>query len=126
MEKRILVVEDEPDIAAVLRMLLTAVGYVVLLACDLATARAALAAPPPPDLVILDIVLPDGNGLDLCRELKATRPSLPVLVLTARAQEQAEAAAAGADLVLTKPFELEALEAAVGQLAGDARGPTAP
>ncbi len=118
MRKRILVVEDEPDIARLLRIVFDSASHVVLSAADLATARATLEQLRPPDLVVLDLVLPDGSGLDLCRELKASRPAVPVLVLTARAQKGAreEALAAGADLFITKPFDLEALEAVVARL----------
>jgi two-component system response regulator VicR len=75
-------VEDEPDIAAVLRIVLEQ-GYGVTLAPDLASARVALARVGRPDLLVLDLLLPDRNGLDLCREVKAADPSLPVLIVSA-------------------------------------------
>lgn len=114
MRKRILVVEDDPDLAAFLAMLFQPARYAVRVAGSLARARALLAEPPAPDLVLLDVVLPDGNGLELCRELKAARPALPVLLLTARdeAEIRRESRALGPDLFMMKPFEPEEVQAA--------------
>ncbi len=108
-------------IARVLRLILDAAGYEVRSADTLAAARSLLLAGPPPDLVLLDLVLPDGEALDLCREVKAAHASLPVLVLTGRAEPSARerAIAAGADAVITKPFTLEELEAEVARLLAD-------
>jgi DNA-binding response OmpR family regulator len=116
--QRILTVEENPDIALVLRVLLEAAGYAVQWAGDLATARMILAGPRPPTLVILELRLPDGVGLDLCREVKAARPGLPVLVLTSWAWFAAreEAMAAGADAFLMKPFDVDELAAMVRRL----------
>ncbi len=116
MQARLLVVEDEPDIATILRMIFDPARYEVMVAGDLAAARELLLQWGPPHLVILDLILPDGNGLDLCRELKAARPPVRVLVLTARWEARDEALAAGTDLFVTKPFELDELEAAVERL----------
>lgn len=112
----ILGVEDDPDIAALLRLIFDPACYVVTVAEDLAVARATLAEAPPPDLIILDVELPDGNGLDLCRELKATWPALPVLVLTAQDEVRAEAFEAGATLFMPKPFDPNDLAATVEEL----------
>jgi DNA-binding response OmpR family regulator len=124
---RILTVEGDPDIAVVLRVLLEGAGYAVQWAGDLATARAILAGPRPPALVILELRLPDGSGLDLCREVKAARPALPVLVLTSWAWLGAreEAMARGADAFLMKPFDVDELAATVQRLAPAMR-PDAP
>ncbi len=115
-QPQILVVEPEPDIACLLRMIFESARFAVLCAEDLGEARAALARPRPPDLVILDPLLPDGDGLDLCRELTATRPSLPILVLTTQAATRDAALAAGARRFMTKPFEPEELEAEAARL----------
>ncbi len=114
MPKRILVVEDDPDLATLLAMLFRPPRYTVRVAGDLARARALLAEPPGPDLVLLDVVLPDGNGLDLCRELKAVRTALPVLLITGRdeAEIRRRPAAHGPDLFMEKPFEPEEVLAA--------------
>ncbi len=95
----------------------------VLLADDLATARSTLARPPTPDLVIVNVLLPDGSGLDLCRELKQAQPSCPVVVLTAMLAARDEALEAGADAFVTKPFEPDALLAEVERLLARRRPP---
>ena len=119
MQKRLLLVEDAPDVVAFLLLLFTPARFLVTVAEDLASARAALAEQPSPDLVIIDWGLPDGGGRTLCGELKSTHALLPVLVLTAGAVARArrEALAAGADGFLSKPFDREELESTVGRLA---------
>jgi two-component system KDP operon response regulator KdpE len=101
---RVLVVDDEPQILRALQMKLRGAGYVVETA---ATAQDALAraAMRPPEAVILDLVLPDGNGTDVCRELR-TWSAVPILVLSAVGEELEKIAAldAGADDYVTKPF----------------------
>lgn len=118
MRPRVLVVEDEPDIAALLAMCFDPSRYQVAAASDLATARAVLSRRLRLHLAVVDLLLPDGNGLDFCRELKATRPSVPVIVLTAwvHAGTREEVLAAGADLFVPKPFEPDELEAAAQRL----------
>jgi DNA-binding response OmpR family regulator len=116
MTRRILVVEDEPDIATIFRMLLGSAGHAVAHAPELAAARELLEQGPTPDLVILDVLLPDGDGIDLCREIRGRGPSPPVLVITADESASERAAAAGADLVLVKPFDPDDLEARVERL----------
>jgi two-component system, OmpR family, KDP operon response regulator KdpE len=106
---RILVVDDESQILRALRTSLQAAGYEVEVA---ATAGEALtsAATHPPDGVILDLVLPDGSGIDVCRELR-TWTNVPILVLSAVGDEQEKVAAldAGADDYVTKPFGVDEL-----------------
>ena len=101
---RVLVVDDEPQILRALQMKLRGAGYAVETA---ATAQEALtrAAMRPPEAVILDLVLPDGNGTDVCRELRAWT-AVPILVLSAVGEEREKIAAldAGADDYVTKPF----------------------
>jgi len=106
---RILVVDDEPQILRALRTSLRGAGYDV----DIAeTAEGALtaAALAPPDAVILDLVLPDGRGTDVCRELR-TWCDAPVIVLSVVGDEAEKVAAldAGADDYVTKPFGIEEL-----------------
>jgi two-component system KDP operon response regulator KdpE len=100
----VLVVEDEVPIQRFLRSTLAARGYRVVEATTLAQARLSLTAQPP-DLLLLDLGLPDGDGLELVRELREWS-QLPVVVLSARGQETIKVAAldAGADDYLTKPF----------------------
>jgi two-component system KDP operon response regulator KdpE len=101
---RILVVDDEPQILRAVEMKLRGAGYDVETA---GTAEEALmkAGMRPPDAVILDLLLPDGRGTDVCRELR-TWSSAPVLVLSAVGEEseKIEALDAGADDYVTKPF----------------------
>jgi len=106
---RILVVDDEPQILRALQTNLRGAGYEVFTA---ATAEAALAeaAARQPDAIILDLVLPDGNGTDVCRELRGWT-SVPVIVLSAVGDEGEKVAAldAGADDYVTKPFGIDEL-----------------
>ena len=109
MSGRVLVVDDEPQILRALRTSLRSAGYEVETA---ETAEAALtaAALTPPDAVILDLVLPDGRGTDVCRELR-TWSSVPVIVLSVVGEESEKVAAldAGADDYVTKPFGIDEL-----------------
>ena len=107
--QRILVVDDEPQILRALGTMLRGAGYEVETA---ATAEAALAvaAAHPPEAVILDLVLSDGTGTDVCRELR-TWTDAPVIVLSAVGEERQKVAAldAGADDYVTKPFSVDEL-----------------
>ncbi len=106
---RILVVDDEPQILRALQTNLRGAGYEVFTA-DTAKAALAEAAARQPDAVILDLVLPDGSGTDVCRELR-TWSSAPVIVLSAVGDESEKVAAldAGADDYVTKPFGIDEL-----------------
>jgi two-component system KDP operon response regulator KdpE len=101
---RILVVDDEPQILRAVEMKLQAAGYVVDTA---ATAREALmkASMRPPEAIILDVLLPDGRGTDVCREVRSWSAA-PILVLSAvgEEKEKIDALDAGADDYVTKPF----------------------
>jgi two-component system KDP operon response regulator KdpE len=106
---RILVVDDEPQILRALQTNLRGAGYEVDTA---ATAKEALAnaAMRPPDAVILDLVLPDGRGTDVSRELRQWT-DVPIIVLSAVGEEREKVAAldAGADDYVTKPFGIDEL-----------------
>lgn len=103
----ILAVEDEVRNAALLRAVLEPAGYRLAVVDSLASARAWL-ADQRPDLVLLDIGLPDGSGLELARELRAsaTTAAVPILVASARvlAADQEAARQAGSNIFLTKPL----------------------
>ena len=112
-EQTILVVEDEGAIAAGLERALTAEGYRVLVASDGRTARSSL--DPVPALVLLDLGLPDVDGLVLCREIKLSLPMTPIVMLTARGEEIDIVLGlnAGAVDYVSKPFRLAELLARV-------------
>jgi two-component system, OmpR family, KDP operon response regulator KdpE len=101
---RVLVVDDEPQILRALQMKLRGAGYAVETA---ASAKEALmkAGMRPPEAIILDLLLPDGRGTDVCRELRRWTTT-PILVLSAvgEEKEKIEALDAGADDYVTKPF----------------------
>jgi two-component system, OmpR family, KDP operon response regulator KdpE len=107
----VLVVDDEPPIQRFLRSSLGAVGHRVVTADDAGTALAALAASPP-DLVILDLGLPDRSGFDVIGEIRKRSP-VPIIVLSARSDERSKVAALdlGADDYVSKPFGMAELMA---------------
>jgi two-component system, OmpR family, KDP operon response regulator KdpE len=109
MSQRVLVVDDEPQILRALGTTLRGAGYTVDTASTAEEALTAAAAQPP-EAVILDLVLPDGNGTDVCRELR-TWTDAPVIVLSAVGEEREKIAAldAGADDYVTKPFSVDEL-----------------
>jgi DNA-binding response OmpR family regulator len=123
MFRRMLVVERWPHAAEVLRVLLRASGGEVQWAGDLWTADAVLAGPAgPPDLVVVDTGLPDGDALTLCRAIKADYPELPVLGLAARGRGlEGAARCAGCDAVMTRPFAVDRLQRTVEGLLGTRR-----
>ncbi len=108
---KVLVVDDERAVRESLRRALELEGYHVELAEDGDQALARLAADGEPDAVILDVLMPTIDGLEVCRRLRATGSTLPVLMLTARAEVESRVAGldAGADDYLPKPFALEEL-----------------
>lgn len=120
MPQRVLVVEDDPDTAMVLDLSLRGEGYAVRLVASRLAAYRTLAAEPPPDLVLLDVALPDGDGLSLCPVIRQRWPALPILVVTARADAltRTVALSAGCTDVITKPFDPDLLLARVGSVIG--------
>jgi DNA-binding response OmpR family regulator len=110
----ILIVEDDDGIGANLQRALTSDGVDVAWARTVADA-ASLASARRPDLVLLDLGLPDGDGIDLCRALLAVQPALPIIMLTARADEIDIVIGldSGAVDYVTKPFRLAELSARI-------------
>ena len=106
---RILVVDDEPHILRALATSLRGAGYEVVAVATAAEAVTA-AAMRPPDAVILDLILPDGSGIDVCRELRRWTDA-PIVVLSAVGDEHEKVLAldAGADDYVTKPFGIDEL-----------------
>ncbi|QJY47190.1 response regulator transcription factor [Pseudonocardia broussonetiae] len=111
--RRVLVVDDEPTIAASVAARLRSEGFAVEVAHDGPSAMAAFEAVEP-DLVVLDVMLPGFDGLEVCRRIQARR-AVPVLMLTARDAETdlLVGLAVGADDYLTKPFSIRELAARV-------------
>jgi len=127
-QERILVVEDDADIRDLIAGQLRMEHYDVSTASGIADMRARLMADPA-DLVILDLNLPDGDGLSLCRELRAEGVETPIIMVTARssAVDRVLGLELGADDYLTKPFEPRELLARVRNLLRRTRGgPHAP
>ncbi len=117
MSRKILVIEDSPDIADLLALHLGDEGYQVELAQDGRTGlRKALEQSY--DLVILDLMLPEVDGLEICRQLRAAPSYTPILMLTARSTEidRVVGLELGADDYLTKPFSIRELVARVKAL----------
>lgn len=110
---QVLVIEDEPGIRAVLRVLLTSEGYRYIEA-DTALRAEIEARSHKPDLLLVDLGLPDGDGLKVIRRVRAWSP-VPIVVLSARTMEEQKVAAldAGADDYITKPFSAPELLARV-------------
>ena len=108
---KILVVDDERAVRDSLRRALELEGYEVELAADGAEALYRLESNGQPDAVVLDVLMPGVDGLEVCRRLRAKGNAVPVLMLTARAEVESrvEGLDAGADDYLPKPFALEEL-----------------
>ena len=106
---RVLVVDDEPPIRKLLRMGLSTQGYDILEAANAKASLELLAQKP--DLVILDLGLPDMQGLDLLRTMRARNESVPIVVLSSRGDEagKVQALDLGADDYVTKPFGMDEL-----------------
>ncbi len=104
----VLVVDDEPVLAELVSMALRYEGWEIATAGDGATA-VALARQTPPDVVVLDVMLPDMSGLDVLHKLREQIPGLPLLLLTAKdsVEDRIAGLTAGGDDYVTKPFSLE-------------------
>ncbi len=115
---RVLVVEDDASLRLAVTDNLEGEGYAVTATRTLAEARRALTEAPP-DVLVLDLMLPDGDGTTLCRELRASGSGARVLMLTARTLEDdlVKGFEAGADDYLAKPYRLRELLARVAALA---------
>ncbi len=121
-EQRILVVDDEVSVTELFSMMLEMEGYRVRVVHDVQSAKNALEEEPA-DLLLVDIMMPEASGLELCRYVRA-EPSLastPIIVISARSQldEVHEGLAAGADTYLLKPVSKNELVEAVQQALAD-------
>jgi DNA-binding response OmpR family regulator len=115
----ILVVDDDADLRTLVRLTLTGAGYQVTTASNGENALATIERRVP-DLLVLDVMMPTMSGIQVCRQLRATRRTrlLPILMLTARVQVmfEGEGYLAGADYYMPKPFSPRALVAKVEEL----------
>ena len=118
MHVKILVVDDERAVRESLRRALELEGYEIELAEDGAQALERLGSDPEPDAMVLDVLMPGMDGLEVSRTVRRNGSRLPILMLTARTQveDRVEGLDAGADDYLTKPFALEELLARVRAL----------
>lgn len=118
--RRVLVVDDEAYIGRIVQLKLEQGPYVVELAANGRAALERLRSHDPLDLVLLDIMMPDGSGLDVLAAMRSLshRRDTPVIMLTAKGQEtdRAEAARLGATDFLTKPFSPKKLLARIDEL----------
>ncbi len=121
MQKRVLVIEDEPNISEALRFILTREGWRVDVSADGRAMLTALQADPP-DLLILDVMLPGLSGFEILQSLRdgAETRELPVLMLTAKGQgaDRAQAERLGVTRFMTKPFANAEVIAAVREMTG--------
>jgi len=118
----LLIVDDQPELRDLVSRALRRDDHVVVEAASLSAARAELGVREP-DLIILDLALPDGSGIDLCHELRRAGSQVPILLLTAHGEVPQRVAGldAGADDFLAKPFAVAELRARVRALGR--RGP---
>lgn len=126
IRRRVLVVDDEADFLATYERLLGRQGYEVVTATSREAGLAVLAGEPP-HLVISDLRLPDGDGLDVVRAACAARAPVPVIVVTGYPSDETRRAAlaAGATTFLAKPFAASVLLAAIRSIV-DGAGTRAP
>ena len=123
MRTRILMVEDDPGVLTSNKEYLSANGYDIVVAETLNKARFLLDEAMP-DLILLDVTLPDGSGFDFCREIRE-RTRAPIIFLTARSDDesQLQGLLGGGDDFVTKPYNLNVLEAKIRLRLGDALKP---
>lgn len=115
-ERTVLLVDDSPELLRLNKRILRTRGYRILSAGTLRAAKELLASATP-SVIVMDVDLPDGNGIEFCRDLKG---KIPVVFLTARSDERAvrESLQVGGCAFLTKPYQLEDFQSAVENAVG--------
>jgi DNA-binding response OmpR family regulator len=126
MAKRVLIVDDEPNIVASLEFLMRKAGYEVGVARDGDEAMAAVESFRP-DLVLLDVMMPKRSGYEVCRQMRARADlqHIRIVMLSAKGREAevSKGLSVGADAYVTKPFSNRDLLSKVGALLGEQAGP---
>ena len=126
MTKKVLIVDDEPNIVAALEFLLNRSGYEARVATDGEEALREVESFRP-DLVLLDVMLPNRSGYDVCQRIRERRDwsGIKIVILSARGREAevSKGLALGADLYVTKPFSNAELVAGIGELLGGSKPP---
>ncbi len=120
MKKRIHVLEDDKDIAFIIEFLLKDEGYEIQVSSTFSELKTKL-TDSIPDLFILDVMLPDGNGIDICRDLKTDvfTKHIPVIVMSANVNSKALSEAVSPDDYISKPFDLDYIENRIKRLIGE-------
>jgi len=115
MEKKIILLEDDPGVREVIELILDLEGYKVI---SFDTVEKFMAKKPEhePDLFILDVMLPDGNGTEVCKELKVKGNEVPVLMMSAHARSEEITKLGVADAFIEKPFDINHLLSKVASL----------
>ncbi len=127
MGKRILLVDDDPELVELVRFNLEAAGFLVRAAADGAEGL-KLARALRPDLILLDLMMPELDGFSVCEILRRDRAtaSIPIFIVTAVATQLSRCAGfeAGADAYITKPFSLKSLMSRIQQILNGSRDPS--
>lgn len=122
MKKRIHVLEDDKDIAFIIEFLLKDEGYEIQVSSTFKELKSKLTNSIP-DLFILDVMLPDGNGLDICKDLKndVFTKHIPVIVMSANVRNEQLSEASSPDAYISKPFDLDYIEGKIRRLIGETK-----
>jgi CheY-like chemotaxis protein len=132
MSRRILVVEDDTQLQVLATRVLKTYGYDAEVAADGKEAIRLAAVEPAPELVLMDLALPDLDGIEVTRRLKAANPRLVIVAVSAHAMvsDRDRARAAGCDGFLTKPYQIdqliEVVRRALGEPTAEPARPTGP
>jgi CheY-like chemotaxis protein len=121
MKKKVLIIEDHPETVEVMETIMKPLGVEVLIAYD-GIRGGKLAVSGKPDLILLDIMMPEMNGFEVCRRLKADPETakIPIVIVSVRSSEDSleNGKKCGADEYITKPFEPKKLLEVVGRYVG--------
>jgi two-component system, OmpR family, response regulator len=118
----VLAIEDDPALTKLLKMYLQMEDFVVRIAATRADITKALREPPKPDIVLLDVTLPDADGFDILKKMRAheAMKTVPIIMATAKASREAvlNGLKGGADGYVTKPYDMEVLLKAIRSVLG--------